>query len=110
MKTKDKYKFLATNQQEKAFKRAINAIKKCHKLGLVIYAKQYDLVAYTKFADDYIEKHGFLNLLQNGNSKVECISIQCLSDSGADDYPSYLTNDDNPENITDEEEEEYLNQ
>ena len=90
-----------TKEQEKAFKSAINALKKCKKLGLVIYAKQYDLVAYTKEADDYAEEFGFEEALRGEGSQMPCISTNILADSGADDYPVYRTKSDqemfNPE-------------
>lgn len=82
---------IPTKEQEKAFKSAINALKKCKELGLVIYAKQYDLVAYTKEADDYAEEFGFEKALKGKGSQMPCISTTVLSDSGADDYPVYRT-------------------
>jgi hypothetical protein len=80
---------IPTIEQEKAFKSVINALKKCKKLGLVIYAKQYDLVAYTKEADDYAEEFGFEKALSGSGNQMPCISVQILQDSGADDYPVY---------------------
>jgi hypothetical protein len=80
---------IPTIEQEKAFKVAINALKKCKKLGLVIYAKQYDLVAYTKEADDYAEEFGFEKALKGEGSQMPCLSVSILADSGADDYPVY---------------------
>lgn len=85
---------IPTIEQEKAFKSAINALKKCKKLGLVIYAKQYDLVAYTKEADDYAEEFGFEKALTGEGSQMPCLSATILADSGADDYPVYRTKED----------------
>jgi hypothetical protein len=86
-------KHTPTPTQVKIFKDAVKAIKKAKKAGLVIYAKQYDLVAYNKSADDYIESD-FLNSLGTGFSQIECLSERCLADSGADDYGSYRSAED----------------
>ncbi len=86
-------KFTLTDEQEKAFKKVISAMKKAQKTGLVIYAKQYDLVAYTREANDYIEEN-FEKSLATGFNQVENISIACLADSGADDYGCYRSQSD----------------
>jgi hypothetical protein len=85
---------IPTIEQEKAFKSAINALKKCKKLGLVIYAKQYALVAYTKEADDYAEEFGFIKALMGDGSQMPHLYANILADSGADDYPVYRTRED----------------
>jgi len=84
-------------EQEKAFKAAIDALKKCKKLGLRIYAKQWDLVAYTKDADDYADEKCPLHKMSRLNN---CGTIpyldgnRILSDSGADDFAFYISQED----------------
>lgn len=81
-------------EQIKAFKQLVNSFKKCKKLGLVIYAKQYDLVAYTKEADEYAEEFGFEKALTGDGGVIPYISAKVLTDSGADDYALYRTIED----------------
>jgi len=84
---------IPNKEQEKAFRVAVNALKKCRKLGLRVYAKQWSLVAYTKDADDYADKNDpQFNIL--GYGVVPHLSETCLTDSGADDYASYITQED----------------
>ena len=95
---------IATKEQEKAFKEAVNAIKKCRNLGLRVYAKQHDLVAYTKDANDYADEKCPLHRLSyvdnHGTIPYLC-GNSILSDSGADDYAVYTSQQDaykfNPE-------------
>lgn len=86
---------IPNEQQEKAFKAVERAINKCKKLGLVIYAKQYDLVAYTKEANEYAEITNE-SLLRIGNyATIPHLSLrQSLADSGADDYACYISKED----------------
>lgn len=83
-----------TKAQEKAFKDVISAIKKAKKAGLVFYAKQWNLVAYRKEADDYLESFNFSEVLSGKGSVVEYLSDNVLSDSGADDYGRYISFED----------------
>ena len=86
-------KFTPTIEQEKAYKDVIKAIKKAKKLGLVFYGKSGALVAYTKQADDYIENN-FRESLRGRGGQVDNLHENILADSGADDYGSYLTKED----------------
>ena len=99
-------KHIATKEQEKAFKQAVSALKKCKKLGLRIYAKQYNLVAYTKEADDYADENCPLHLLprvDNFGVIPHLNASSVLSDSGADDYAVYISQEDadkyNPDDL-----------
>lgn len=83
---------IPTKEQEKLFKQAVNAIKKCKKSGLRIYAKQWSLVAYTEAADDYADKND--PLMKGGYGIIPNLSAHCLSDSGADDYAGYINEED----------------
>ncbi len=85
---------IPTEEQEKAFKAAINALKKCKKLGLRIYAKQYELTAYTKEADYYAEELGFEEALLGDGGVIPHLRSTILNDSGADDYALYRTKED----------------
>lgn len=90
--------FTPTQEQEKAFKRVENAIKNAQKLGLVFYGKSGNLVAYRKEADDYVDNYGFDNCLGNGYPQIPNISVSGLiKDSGADDYPSFISESDKEE-------------
>lgn len=84
-------KFTPTLEQEKAYKKVASAIKNAQKSGLVFYGKSGSLVAYTKQADEYIEKD-FEGSLASGRNQIACISeTGLISDSGADDYGCYRT-------------------
>lgn len=88
---------IANKEQEKAFKEAVAALKKCKKLGLKVYAKQYDLVAYTKAADDYADEKCPLHRLSdvgNYGNIPYLVSNSILADSGADDYAVYVSQKD----------------
>ena len=85
---------IPNNEQKKAFKQLIASFEKCNKLGLVIYAKQYNLVAYTKEADSYAEETNESLLKIGSFGQIPCLSAKCLADSGADDYACYITKED----------------
>lgn len=88
-------KHIANDKQRKAFDALIKAFKACNKAGLVIYAKSEKLVAYTKQADNYIEvEHGFEKCLRSYCGQVPCLTSNILADSGADDYASYVSEED----------------
>lgn len=94
-------KYIANKSQVAAFNKVIKAIQAAKKTGLVFYAKQWNIVAYTKEADNYIENIiGFERSLRGGNGQVHNLSSNILADSGADDYGSYATTEDNPDNNT----------
>ncbi len=80
---------IPNKKQELAFKEVIKAIKAAQKLGLRFYGKQYELVAYTKEANDYAESFDFQELLRGCNSTIPYLSSSILQDSGADDYAQY---------------------
>jgi hypothetical protein len=88
---------IPNKEQEKAFKTAVNALKKCRDLGLRVYAKQYELIAYTKEADIYADSkcplHKMANFDDYGNIPHLC-GQSILSDSGADDYAFYISLED----------------
>ena len=87
-------KFTPTKKQEDAFKDVVKAFKKAKKTGLVFYGKQDSIVAYKKNADDYLDV-GLHVCCGTGYSQVECLnSLGCIDDSGADDYGSYLSQED----------------
>lgn len=85
-----------TAAQKKAFDKVVKAFQMAKKSGLVFYAKSQNIVAYTKEADNYIEnEHGFENCLRGEGYQIPYISKSFLiNDSGADDYASYITKDD----------------
>ena len=87
-------KHIPNTGQIKAFKQLTNSFNKCKKLGLVIYAKQYHLAAYTKDANDYAEKTNNCLLNIGDYGTVPCMSAKVLEDSGADDYACYVTEKD----------------
>lgn len=89
-------RFLPTKQQKKAFDRVRKAMAAATKAGLVFYGKQGSLVAYTKYADDYVEEHGFDKLLGNGCKQIPTMFLP-ITDSGADDYPSFKRAEDDPD-------------
>lgn len=83
-------KFNPTKKQEKAFKLVIAAINRAKKSGLVFYGKQGSLVAYKKQADDYVNQNE--DKVEHGKGKqIIHLGENVLADSGADDYPSYVT-------------------
>jgi len=97
---------IASKKQEKLFKKAVDALKKCQKAGLVILAKSWDLTAYTKDAEMYIRENRLLSERRTkGGTIPHLIGHACISDSGGDDYPNYLTEADerefNPETFSD---------
>lgn len=93
-----KNKFKPTAAEELAFEKVIDAINEAKKLGLRFYGKQGRLVAYNKHAEAYEQKHGFYKLLHTtGERQLPHLGSLVLSDSGADDYISYLPGDD-PDN------------
>jgi hypothetical protein len=85
---------IPNDKQIKAFNALIANFKKCNKLGLKIYAKQWCLVAYTLEADEYAERTNESLLRIGSFGAVPFISGKCLADSGADDYANYITEKD----------------
>jgi len=83
----------ASKAQKKAFDQVVKAIERAKKTGLVFYGKQWDLVAYTKQADDYANEFGFERSL-SGVSQIPYLSKHILADCGADDYSRYRTQED----------------
>ena len=81
-------------KQIKAFNDVVAAIKKAKTTGLVFYGKCSTLVAYTKKADDYIHEVEFGLGIGTGFRQVECLGATVLKDSGADDYGSYRSEND----------------
>jgi hypothetical protein len=87
--------FNPTSKQQQAFKRVERAIKDAKKEGLIFYGKSQSLVAYTKEADDYIRTNGFEKCFGTNAGQIPCISkLDLINDSGADDYPQFLTKSD----------------
>jgi hypothetical protein len=78
-------------EQKKAFNSAIRALKKCRKIGLVLYGKQENLVGYTLSADLYADKFGFEYALRGDGGMLPHLSCRVLTDSGGDDYARYRT-------------------
>lgn len=76
--------------QEKAFERVEKAINAAQKAGLVFYGKQWELVAYTKKANNYIRESG----VYDSARIIPYLSAMVLEDSGADDSISYRTDED----------------
>jgi len=88
-------KHQANKKQEEAFKEVVNSFKKARKLGLVFYAKSDTLVAYTKQADSYISEIDFHKACGFEFSQVPNLgSLECITDSGADDYGTYRSEED----------------
>ena len=85
---------IPNTEQIKAFKQLVSYFKKCKKLGLVIYAKQYCLAAYTKEADDYAEETNKRLLCIGNYGTIPYLFAEVLADSGADDYACYVTEKD----------------
>lgn len=81
-------KFQPTPQQERAFRSVITAIKRAQKQGLRFYGKSDSLVAYTSQAADYAVHHDYST---RGYTQIECLVASVLQDSGADDYPKYIS-------------------
>jgi hypothetical protein len=95
LKKQHKMDFNPNQKQKEAFKKVEKAIKDAKKSGLVFYGKSACLVAYTKQADKYIDENGFENCFGNMCSQIPCISENGLiNDSGADDYPQFMTKSD----------------
>lgn len=99
-------KHLANKRQQKAFEKVVKAMENAKKLGLVFYAKQWTLVAYTKDADNYAEQNCPLHKLsyvENCGVIPYLDAYGLLSDSGADDYAVYISDKDakkyNPDNL-----------
>lgn len=87
----------ATKKQEKAFENVVKAMNKAKAVGLHFYAKQFNLIAYTEQADNYLNRYDFQKYFGYGTSKntVPYLSAHSiLDDSGADDYQYYLTDKD----------------
>jgi hypothetical protein len=88
---------IPNKEQERAFKQAVAAIKKCKKLGLIVYAKQWSLVAYTKEADNYADKKCPLHKMSSFNDYGTIPNLNAssvLADSGADDFAFYISQED----------------
>lgn len=86
-------KHIPTKAQEIAFKKVVKAIKELRKLGLAVYAKQCNLVAYTKAADQYAQEFSPLHKMGKYGA-IPCLSEPCFTDSGADDYATYISTED----------------
>lgn len=89
-------KHTPTKKQEKAFQDVIKAINKAKSLGLHFYGKQWDLVAYTDQANEYLHQKDFMKYFGSRASShfVPWMSAMVLDDSGADDFQYYLTDED----------------
>lgn len=85
-----------TKNQADAFSQVIKAIEKMHKTGLVLFGKQFDLVAMTKDTAIYESDNDLLSKRGDGDNDLEVLSASVLWDSGADDYSHYKTNEDDP--------------
>jgi hypothetical protein len=87
--------FKITNEQNKAFKSVERAIKKAQKSGLIFYGKSGSLVAYTKDAADYADEDFEKCFGYGTGTQIDCISeTGLIRDSGGDDYPNFITEDD----------------
>ena len=87
-------KFQATKKQEELFNKVIQAMELAKKGGLFFYGKSGALVAYTKQVENYVDEHGFEELLRGRGNQIPYLTSEILSDSGADDYISYRTQED----------------
>lgn len=87
-------KFSSNSGQKKAFNKVIKAIESAKKKGLHFYGKQFNLVAYSSKANDYIVSKDCMSKLNTGFATIECLSGNVLCDSGGDDYPSYRSQKD----------------
>lgn len=88
-------KHTPNKKQKDSFEALKKAFDRCKKEGLVIYAKCGDIVAYTRQANDYVEnEHGFEVCISSYNSCIPYLSANVLADSGADDYPGYVSEED----------------
>lgn len=96
MKTNKKH--IPTPKQEAAFKKVVDAIKAAQKAGLVFFGKQFELTAYTKEANRYVDEKDFGRTLNGQGRNIPCLSARVLHDSGADDYSRYITDEDDPRN------------
>lgn len=85
-----------TKKQADAFSQVIKAIEKMHKTGLVLFGKQFDLVAMTKDTAIYESDNDLLCKRGNGSNDLEILSASVLWDSGADDYCQYKEDTDDP--------------
>ena len=86
-------KFTPTKKQEDAFKEVVKAFKKARRTGLVFYGKDNNIVAYKGNADEYIDDHDCA--CATGFQQIEHLSSgRCIIDSGADDYGSYVDQED----------------
>jgi len=88
-------KHYATKKQEEAFGKVVKAFNEAKKAGLVFYGKSGSLVAYTKIADKYNDAVDFEEALSGNYGAVPFLTDRrCISDSGADDYACYRTEED----------------
>lgn len=86
--------FIANEEQEKAFKKVVSAMKAAKKLGLHFYGKQDILVACTDKVNSYINDNGMSKLLRQSYEPIPYLTgHNILSDSGADDYENFLDED-----------------
>jgi hypothetical protein len=87
----------ATKAQVKAFEKAVKALDKCKELGLKLYGKQFDLIAFTSQADEYVHETGLEACMAYTCGEIPHLSASALSthhsnflsDSGADDGVYY---------------------
>lgn len=85
-----------TKKQANAFSQVIKSIERLHKTGLVLFGKQFDLVAMTQETALYEREHGLLSRRGRGKNSLEYLCAGVLFDSGADDFTNYKTDSDDP--------------
>jgi hypothetical protein len=85
-----------TKKQADAFSQVVKSIERLHKTGMVLFGKQFDLVAMTKDTAIYESDNDLLSRDGRGRNGLEYLSASVLWDSGADDYTHYKSNDDDP--------------
>lgn len=90
-----KNKFKANSTQKKAFDRVVKAIESAKNKGLRFYGMQWDLAAYTDYAEKYISDNGYV--CGGSKTQIPFLSATILSDSGADDCAKFIKEEHNPE-------------
>lgn len=91
-----------TKAQIKAFEKAVVALYKCKSLGLKLYGRQFDLIAFTSQADNYVHETGLETCMNYVSGEIPHLSASSLSthhsnflsDSGADDGVYYQSDED----------------
>lgn len=84
---------IPNKRQQEAFDKAVRAILNLQKVGLVVYGKQQNLVAYTTAADEYAQQYSPLDKM-GYCGQIPCLNKECLTDTGADDYAGYISDED----------------